>query len=79
MREVYTPKTIGTVKTMVENNLKKIGYEHSSHSTDQKNELRVSGTTYSTQTGQGTAMGNKFITYETNTFTNDNGDKISYT
>lgn len=59
--------------------LSKMGYELSGEDTRTDNNVYVEGVSYSTMTGYGTAMNNKYVTYDKYTFSNADGNTISYT
>ena len=54
------------------------GYELSGHNQESSSNTVVTGVSYSTQTGYGTAMDNDHYTYDTYTFSNANGDVAEF-
>lgn len=80
-----SPQTIVTTSALeatnneIELRLKEKGYFVSNKSTDTKNELYVSGQSYSNYTGYGTKMDNHYQKYDTYSFVNEQGNKVSYT
>lgn len=59
---------------MVKSDLADKGYGLSGHNRETLSNAVVTGTSFSTQTGFGTAMGNDYYTYDTYSFSNENGD-----
>lgn len=55
------------------------GYSLTNKTSEQKNEVYVSGQSYSKYTGYGTKMDNNYYLYAGYTYTNSNDDKVSYT
>lgn len=80
-----SPKIIVTISDLestnneIELKLKEKGYVVSNKSTDTKNEIYVSGQSYSKYTGYSTEMDNHYQKYDTYSFVNEQGNKISYT
>ena len=58
--------------------LSDMGYELSGEDTRTDNNVYVSAVSYSTQTGYGSAMNNKYVTTDRYTFTNKDGNTMSY-
>lgn len=59
---------------MVSKDFSNAGYELSGHKNERSSNTIVTGVSYSTHTGYGTAMDNDVFNYETYTFSNTNGD-----
>lgn len=59
---------------MVKSDLSDKGYGLSGHNRETLSNAVVTGTSFSTQTGFGTAMGNDYYTYDTYSFSNEKGD-----
>lgn len=59
---------------MVKSDLADKGYYLSGHNQESSSNTVVTGTSYSTQAGYGTAMANDHYTYDTYSFSNANGD-----
>lgn len=55
------------------------GYYPAGTSTDTKNEVTVTGQSYSKYSGYGTLMGNNYITSDTYRFADTNGNSMNYT
>lgn len=70
--------TYEKAKTEVAINFEAHGYHLSGESHDQKNEIVVTGQSYSNNSGYGTKMDNDYHQYDTYLFTNDNGETIEY-
>lgn len=62
----------------VNKSIEQLGYKLSGTSSDQKNEVYVSATSYSTQTGYGSAMGNDYYWYDTYRFLDSLNNTVSY-
>lgn len=60
----------------VKNNLSAQEYELSGHQKENSSNTVVTGVSYSTTAGYGTAMDNDHFTYDHYTFSNRNGDKV---
>ena len=65
--------------SLIEDDLKDQGYTLSWSSTDIKNEIYVSGTSYSPYTGYGSKMKNCLFEYTTYLFKDTNNNSVSYT
>lgn len=76
---VFATSALNSANDAVELQMKQKGYLLSNKGSDTKNEVYVSGQSYSTYSGYGTLMENKLQKYDTYTFTNEDGNKISYT
>lgn len=59
--------------------LSKMGYELSGEDTRTDNSVYVEDVSYSTRAGYGTALNNKYVTFDKYTFSNADGNTISYT
>ena len=59
--------------------LKSQGYYPAGTSTDTKNEVTVTGQSYSKYSGYGTLMGNNYITSDTYRFADTTGNSMDYT
>lgn len=59
--------------------LSQMGYELSGADTRTDNNVYVEGVSYSTKSGFGTAMNNKYVTFDKYTFSNADGNTLSYT
>ncbi|MBQ4420790.1 MAG: hypothetical protein II878_04525 [Bacteroidales bacterium] len=62
----------------VNSTIESLGYNLSGTSSDKKNEVYVYATSYSTQTGYGTAMNNNYYWYDTYRFTDSTNNTVSY-
>lgn len=61
-----------------QNELAKMGYELAGEDTRTDNNVYVSSVSYSTTSGYGTAMNNDYMTTDTYTFRNDEGNTMNY-
>ena len=66
--------TVDTVNASIES----LGFSLSGTSSDQKNEVYVSDVSYSTQTGYGSAMNNRYYWYDTYRFTDSANNTVGY-
>ncbi|MCQ2281274.1 MAG: hypothetical protein MJZ99_01415 [Bacteroidales bacterium] len=76
---IVTTSDLESTNNEIELKLKEKGYVVSNKSTDTKNEIYVSGQSYSKYTGYSTEMDNHYQKYDTYSFVNEQGNKISYT
>lgn len=75
---VPTAATFKTANDQIAVNLNKAGYRISNQSSVEKNELVVTDQTYNTRTGYSNKIDNNFVNYDSYTFTDKNGETVSY-
>lgn len=75
---VYSRAQYEKAKTLVEANMEVHGYNPSGYHTDSKNEIVVTGQSYSKYAGFGTLLDNNDYQYETLYFANKSGETAEY-
>lgn len=80
MHTLYVPTeaTFKNANDQIAANLNKDGYRLTNQSSVEKNELVVSDQTYNSKTGYSNKIDNNYVNYDSYSFTNANGETISY-
>lgn len=77
-RQTISPTNFLSNVHGVSESIESMGYKQSGTSSDQRNEVYVAATSYSTTTGFGSAMGNDYYWYDTYRFTDSTNNTASY-
>lgn len=75
---VYSQSAYDNAKARVQANMERNGYRLSGQQHEEKNEVVVTGQSYSQYTGYGTKMDNNYLQYETIQFANEAGETAEY-
>ena len=77
--QAVSPAQLNSAVAFIGEQLSEIGYELSGTAEESRNEMIVSGTSYSYYTGYGSAMKNNYWQYQEYSFTDTNDNEVSYT
>lgn len=75
---VFSESLYQDMQNTIQANMESHGYNLSGRNSEQKNEVVVTGRSYSKYTGFGTLMDNDFYQHDTYQFTNKEGDNAEY-
>lgn len=78
-KHTINPATYSNKIESVNKSIESLGYHLSGTSSDQKNEVFVAATSYSTQAGYGSAMKNDYFWYDSYRFVDSLNNTVSYT
>jgi len=77
-KNVVTQTTYQQAVEKLKSDMATRGYALSGQNSEKKNELQVTGVSYSKYTGYGTQMDNNYFQYDTYSFTNESGDNMNF-